>query len=395
VSLTENNLLVIDEDDDFIDEAKRLFDGGLPTARTINDAMNAIEGGNLRMVILGPSYASDSALDAVRNLRAADPTLISLVVAESVTASLLRSAMQRGVSDVIESPLTEEKIAAAISQFSSDVLKMQASRAPTLAPPSTGPAVGEIVTVMSAKGGSGKTVTATNLAVLLAQQPDAKVVLVDADLQFGDVCLVLQLEPKFTVVNAAAELHRLDEQLIDSILTKHHTGLRVLAAPLEPAFADDITTAGLLQILELLKTMFDYVVVDTASLLDELLLSLLEKSDQVMMVVDMDLPSVKNAKLALETLRLLKFPTNKVKLVLNRSNARARLDDREIEGALKSQIMARIPSDGDVAASVNEGRPVVESSPKSKVAKGFGEVFELVTGAKTQAASGGGIFRRN
>ena len=395
MSLTENNLLVIDEDDDFIDEAKRLFDGGLPTARTINDAMNAIEGGNLRMVILGPSYASDSALDAVRNLRAADPTLISLVVAESVTASLLRSAMQRGVSDVIESPLTEEKIAAAISQFSSDVLKMQASRAPTLAPPSTGPAVGEIVTVMSAKGGSGKTVTATNLAVLLAQQPDAKVCLVDADLQFGDVCLVLQLEPKFTVVNAAAELHRLDEQLIDSILTKHHTGLRVLAAPLEPAFADDITTAGLLQILELLKTMFDYVVVDTASLLDELLLSLLEKSDQVMMVVDMDLPSVKNAKLALETLRLLKFPTNKVKLVLNRSNARARLDDREIEGALKSQIMARIPSDGDVAASVNEGRPVVESSPKSKVAKGFGEVFELVTGAKTQAASGGGIFRRN
>jgi pilus assembly protein CpaE len=394
VSLTENNLLVIDEDDDFIDEAKRLFDGGLPTARSINDALSAIEGGNLRMVILGPSYAKDSALDVVRNLRAADPTLISLVVAESVTANLLRSAMQRGVSDVIEAPLTEDKIAAAISQFSSDVLKMQASRT-TAHPPSEGPAAGEIVTVMAAKGGSGKTVTATNLAVLLAQQPDLKVCLVDADLQFGDVALVLQLEPKFTVVNAAAELHRLDEQLLDSILTQHHTGLKVLAAPLEPAFADDITTAGLLQIMEMLKTMFDYVVVDTASLLDELLLSLLEKSDQVLMVVDMDLPSVKNAKLALETLRLLKFPTNKVRLVLNRSNAKARLDDREIEGALKAQIQARIPSDGDVAASVNEGRPIVESAPKSKVAKGFGEVLELVTGSKAQAASGGGLFRRN
>ncbi len=394
MSLTENNLLVIDDDDDFIDEAKRLFDGGLPTARTISDALSAVEGGNLRMVILGPSYAKESALDAVRDLRAADPTLISLVVAESVTANLLRAAMQRGVSDVIEAPLTEEKIAAAISQFSSDVLKMQASR-----PGSTavleGPPTGEVVTVMSAKGGSGKTVVATNLAVLLAQQPNSKVALVDADLQFGDVCLVLQLEPKFTVVNAAAELHRLDEQLLDSILTTHTTGLKVLAAPLEPAFADDITTAGLLQIIELMKTMFDYVVVDTASLLDELLLSLLEKSDQVMMVVDMDLPSVKNAKLALETLRLLKFPTNKVRLVLNRSNARARLDDREIEGALKSQIMARIPSDGDVAASVNEGRPVVESQPKSKVAKGFGEVFALVTGGKAQAASGGGLFRRS
>ena len=394
VSLTENNLLVIDEDDDFIDEAKRLFDGGLPTARSISDALSAIEGGNLRMVILGPSYAEEAALDAVRDLRAADPTLISLVVAPEVTANLLRAAMQRGVSDVIEAPLTEEKIAAAISQFSSDVLKMQASK-PGLPVVSDGPKTGEIVTVMSAKGGSGKTVTATNLAVLLAQVPDSKVVLVDADLQFGDVCLVLQLEPKFTVVNAAAELHRLDEQLISSILTPHHTSLKVLAAPLEPAFADDITTAGLLQILELLKTMFDYVVVDTASLLDELLLSLLEKSDKVLMVVDMDLPSVKNAKLALETLRLLKFPTGKVRLVLNRSNARARLDDREIEGALKATIEARIPSDGDVAASVNEGRPVVESNPKSKVSKGFGEVFELVTGNKVQAASGGSLFRRN
>lgn len=395
MSLTENNLLVIDEDDAFIDEAKQLFDGGLPTARSINDALNAIEGGNLRMVILGPSYADEDALDAVRNLRAADPTLISLVVAESVTAGLLRAAMQRGVSDVIEAPLTEEKIASAISQFSSDVLKMQASRPGPSPAPTGGPPSGEIVTVMSAKGGSGKTVTATNLAVLLAQQPDSKVCLVDADLQFGDVCLVLQLEPKFTVVNAASELHRLDAELLNSILTSHHTGLKVLAAPLEPAFADDITTAGLLQIIELLKTMFDYVVVDTASLLDELLLSLLEKSDQVLMVIDMDLPSVKNAKLALETLRLLKFPTNKVRLVLNRSNARARLDDREIEGALKSQIQARIPSDGDVAASVNEGRPMVESQPKSKVAKGFAEVMELVTGEKAQVASGGGLFRRN
>jgi pilus assembly protein CpaE len=170
----------------------------------------------------------------------------------------------------------------------------------------------------------------------------------------------------------------------------------VLAAPLEPAFADDITTAGLLQIIDLLKRMFDYVVVDTASLLDELLLSLLEKSDQVLEVVDMDLPSVKNAKLALETLRLLKFPTSKINLVLNRSNARARLDDREIEGALKAQIQARIPSDGIVAASVNEGRPVVESEPRSKVAKGFEEVAQLVLGTSAQAAtSGRGFLRRH
>ncbi len=393
MSLNENNLLVVDDDDAFIDEAKRLFDGRLPTARSISDALQAVEAGQLRMVILGPSFATEEALDSVRTLRFADPALILLIVAESVTANLLRSAMRVGVSDLIEAPLVEEKIEQAISQFSTDVLKLRTG-APSPAEPPKGPITGQIVTVMSAKGGAGKTVTATNLAVLLARDTGKTACLVDADLQFGDVCLVLQLEPKFTVVNAAAELHRLDSQLLQSILTEHPTGLKVLAAPLEPAFADDITTAGLLQILDILKDMFDYVVVDTASMLDELLLSLLEKSDQVLMVVDMDLPSVKNAKLALETLRLLKFPTNKVKMILNRSNAKARLDDKEIEGALKAQIQARIPSDGIVAASVNEGRPVVESTPRSKVAKGFEEVLHLVAGPVSKEADGKSRFRR-
>jgi pilus assembly protein CpaE len=394
VSLTENNLLVVDDDDAFIDEAKRLFDGRLPTARSIGDALQAIESGSLRMVILGPSFAHEDSLDSVRTLRHQDPALISLIVAESVTANLLRAAMRVGVSDVIEAPLTEEKIEQAISQFSSDMLQLRRG-GPGQGPSDTGER-GKVVTVMSAKGGSGKTVTATNLAVLLTREPDTTVCLVDADLQFGDVCLVLQLEPKFTVVNAAAELHRLDAALVESILTSHPTGLKVLAAPLEPAFADDITTGGLLQIIDVISERFDYVVVDTASLLDELLLSLLERSDQVLMVVDMDLPSVKNAKLALETLRLLKYPTNKVNLVLNRSNAKARLDDKEIEGALKAQITARVPSEGIVAASVNEGRPVVESAPKSKVAKGFEEVAAVVTGhAPAQGSSGRGVFRRN
>ena len=395
MSLSENNLLVIDDDDEFIDGAKRLFDGRLPTARSIGDAIQAIEAGSLRMIIFGPSYANEEALEGVKALRYQDPSVISLVVADSVTAGLLRAAMRVGVSDVIEAPLTEERIEQAIIQFSSDVL---AVKRPTAASaPMMDRSEGQVVTVMSAKGGSGKTVTATNLAVLLARQEDTRVCLVDADLQFGDVCLVLQLEPKFTVVNAAAELHRLDPQLIESILTTHPSGLKVLAAPVEPAFADDITTAGLLQIIDLLRTMFDYVVVDTASLLDELLLSLLERSNRILMVVDMDLPSVKNAKLALETLRLLKFPTGKIQLIQNRSNAKARLDDKEIEGALKAQISARIPSEGIVAASVNEGRPVVESAPRSKVAKGFEEVLELVLSSKgsQQASSGRGVFRRS
>ncbi|MEX0698111.1 MAG: AAA family ATPase [Acidimicrobiia bacterium] len=392
MSISENNLLVVDEDASFIDEAKRLFDGRLPTARSINEAVAAIDGGELRMVLLGPSFANEAAIDSVRALRNEDPALILIAVAEQVTSALMRSAMRAGVQEVIESPLTEEKIEEAIQQFANDFMKRRPT--PATPPVSAARQDGQVIVVMSAKGGSGKTVTATNLAMLLTRFEDRRTVLVDADLQFGDVCLVLQLEPRFTLVNAAHELHHLDTTLLDSLLTEHPSGLKVMAAPLEPAFADDISTASLMTVVELLKQTYDYVVVDTASLLDELLLSLLEKADVILQVVDMDLPSVKNAKLALETLRLLKFPTNKVKLVLNRSNARARLDDKEIEAALKMEISAAIPSDGAVAASMNEGRPVVESAPRSRVAKGFESVAELVAGPIPEPSSGRGLLRR-
>lgn len=394
MSLSEHNLLVVDDDDTFIDEAKRLFDGRLPVARSLESALEAIEGGQLRMVLLGPSFAPEGSMSDIRAIHNADPGLILILVAPTVTSDVLRHGMRVGLSDVIEAPLDEQKIEAAINQFAGDVLERdrRVLNPADITEPEAGR--GKVITVMSAKGGSGKTVTATNLALLLTRYEGKRVVLVDADLQFGDCCLVLQLEPRFTMVNAAHEIHHLDSSLLATLLTEHHSGLKVLAAPLEPAFADDITTAGLMQMIEILRESFDYVIVDTASMLDELLLSLVEAGDHILMVVDMDLPSVKNAKLALETLRLLKFPTDKVQLVMNRANAKARLDDKEIETALKMRISAAVPSDGAVAASVNEGRPVVESAPKSRIAKGFESVAELVAGPVPEPSSGRGIFGR-
>jgi len=395
MSMAEHNLLVVDQDDDFVASAKELFDGSLPVARTLEEAGETIASGDVRMVLVGPSYGTDAAMEQLRSLHNQDPSLVLMMVAEEVTADLLRKGMRSGVSDVIEAPLDEEKIEAAIEQFAHDVLRRQSpsTAAPQAAAEDRG-TEGRIVTVTSAKGGSGKTVLATNLALVLNRLPDTKVCLVDAALQFGDVCLVLQLEPRFTMVNAAHELHQLDGELLDSLLTEHPSGLKVLGAPLEPAFADDITTAGLMQMLDILKENYDYVVVDTAAMLDELILSLIEKSDDILMLVDMDLPSVKNAKLALETLRLLKFSTANVKLVLNRSNSKSKLDNKEIEGALKMEIAASIPSDAVVAASVNEGRPVVETDPKSKVARGFESVAELIAGKIPEAQAKSGLFGR-
>lgn len=392
MSMAENNILVVDEDDDFVSIAKQLFDGRLPVARTLDEASQTIESGDIRMVLLGPTYKDDRHMEEIRTLHNQDPVLVLMLVAEEVTSDLLRRGMRAGVSDVLEAPLDEPKIEAAIEQFGHDVLKRQSVVAKPNAPMES--THGRLITITSAKGGSGKTVVATNLALLLNRIPDTKVCLVDADLQFGDVCLVLQLEPRFTMVNAAHELHHLDAELLDSLLTEHPSGLKVLAAPLEPAFADDITTTGLMQMIDVLLENYRYVIIDTASMLDELILSLFEKSDDILMIVDMDLPSVKNAKLALETMRLLKFSTANVKLVMNRSNAKARLDNKEIENALKMRISAAVPSDAVVAASVNEGRPVVETDPKSKVAKGFESVAALIAEEIPEVSAKFGLFGR-
>ncbi len=391
--LDGRGILVVDVDGEFLKESSRLFDDELATASSLADAQKLLADGEIDLVLLGPSLATESGVRDASFLAEDDSDLAVVVVAGSVNAGLLRAALRAGFVDVMEAPLDPQKITEATGHLQR-MAKRRTSQPPPVEPFARPHREAKVVTIMSAKGGSGKTVTATNLAIMLAKAHDpSRVCIVDADLQFGDVCLVLQLEPKLTIVNVAHEIDHLDESLLESVLTKHPSGLSVLAAPLEPAFADEVSTATMTKIVTALRPMFDYIVIDTASMLDEMLLSLLERSDQVLCVVDMDLPSIKNAKLALETLRLLKFPSSKIKLVLNRSNAKARLDEGEIEESLKLKISAAIPSDGMVPASVNEGRPVVESAPRSKVAKGFESVFKLVAGAEGKGSERSGKRR--
>ncbi|MBK5266125.1 MAG: AAA family ATPase [Acidimicrobiia bacterium] len=385
MSFDDYDIVVVDSDEEFLAEAKTIFEGGATTAHTVADAQRLVEAGDLDLLVLGPSNAHEAALESFSLLLELDSDLPVVLATGTITAQLLRAALRYGLRDVIQAPFTAEEIHQVLRESERRSKRRLAAPVAPVAP--VGPKAGRVITVASAKGGSGKTVTATNLALLLARAAGpGKVAIVDADLQFGDVCLVLQLEPKLTIFNAAQDIDRLDNSLIDSLLTKHVEGVSVLAAPLEPAFADEVSTAVLIEVVSRLRERFEYVVVDTASLLDELLLSLLERADDVIFIVDMDLPSVKNAKLALETLRLLKFPSSKIKVVLNRSNSRARLDEGEIERSLKMKISASIPSDGLVPASVNEGRPVVLSAPRSKVAKGFESVAALILGEVAESA---------
>lgn len=368
-------VLVIDTDDGFLKAASELLaDEKHLVVRSMNEAKGTVDKEDISLVIIGPSYAHEAGIGEGSLLLDADSDLPIILVSEDLGMDVLRAALRAGYKDVIDVPLTSKNVEDALAT----VARKSGRGEPTPAPKPQG---GKVITIMSPKGGAGKTMTSTNVSVSLAQwtKPNS-VVVMDADLQFGDICISLQIEPRHTIVDVARDIDKLDEALMQSLLSKHPSGLQVLSAPLEPSLADEISTQVVVKTLSMLKGMFDYVVVDTAPFLDEPVLSILERSDHVLLVVDMDLPSVKNAKLALDTLRLIKFPFEKIQLVLNRVNSKARLDVGELERSLGLEVKAAISSDKLVPRAVNEGEPVVSLYPRSRVARDLRGVARLVAG---------------
>jgi pilus assembly protein CpaE len=236
---------------------------------------------------------------------------------------------------------------------------------------------GKVIAVMAGKGGSGKTVTATNLAIAIGMRSDPeRVAIVDADLQFGDVALLLQLDPVRTLDDVVGHVDSMSDERLDAALLRHESGIRVLPAPLLPVRAGEISAKSVVEVVDRLRSMFDTIVVDTGPVFDDGLITMLEHADQVISVVDMDLPSVKNAKVALDGLRQIGFDMDRIRLVVNRVNSKARLDLVELERSLGLRVGGSIPSDRLVPQSVNEGIPVLALSPRSKVARAFHALAE-------------------
>ena len=224
------------------------------------------------------------------------------------------------------------------------------------------------------------------LAATLAQRSEFPVALVDADLQFGDVAVMLKLTPTHTIVDAVSVLDRMDPPLLESLLVTHEpSGLRVMPAPLEPAFADQVGAAEMVAIVEMLKTFCSYVIVDTPAYFNDVVLGLVEASDRVLLVAGMDIPNIKNVKIGLQTLRLLNTPMEKLLLVLNRANSKVKLDIGEVERTLQVKADVLIPSDICVPQAVNKGEPVVLHAPKSGVTKAIQQLADQFMPAEATA----------
>jgi pilus assembly protein CpaE len=328
--------------------------------------------GTPTVVVLGPSCADPYNLSTLAAVLQPRPEVGAVLVADELSTDVFQQAIRSGVKDVLAAPVDTAQLQEACRRVAESVGALGRPTPVSHGDDGEDGEGGRVITVFSTKGGAGKSVVATNLAVALAMRTTETVALVDCDLQFGDVAVMLKLAPQHTIVDAVNSIDRMDSGFLTNLLVTHPpSGLKVMPAPLEPAYADQITADHVRSIIAGLRNVAKYIIVDTPSYFDDKVLTLIEDSDEILLVAGMDIPNIKNVKIGLQTMRMLDTPNSKIHLVLNRANTKVRLDVSEVERTLQIKAETQLPSDIVVPQSINKSTPVVIDAPRSSIAKAF------------------------
>lgn len=333
------------------------------------------------VTVLGPGIHREDALRFAEKVDEHHGGVATLLVADELDPQLLREALRSGIDDVLTIDASDEEWTEAVNRARARVASEVDHVRPEGAPSTEG-APGRLVTVFSTKGGCGKSLVASNLAILAAEQMQTTVPLVDLDLQSGDLAIMLQLMPALSIYDAAQAAGRLDIDALSAHLTPHRSGVALLAAPMEPSLAEQVTAPAVTRILELLKAAHPLTVLDGPALFTDQVLAAIDLSDQIVLVGSMDVPSIKNLRLAMNTLSQLGHPRDQLRLVLNRADTKVGLRSSEVEKSLGASIDVMIPSSRDVPLSVNQGTPLAASRPKSPVVAAIRELLPDIVPAK-------------
>lgn len=334
--------------------------------------------GPFQVMVAGPSLATKTGLRRLAQLHKEWPaTSIVLSFGDRPDAPL-REIIQVGADDVLEMPADDTSIRGAIRRAMEIGERRLASMPVTTYAPSgvqvASRPPAKIFTVSSATGGCGKTFYATNMAMILAQQTGARVALVDLDLQFGEVTTALRLHPNFTIYDVlrADESEEVDlASHIDEYVVSFENRFDVLAAPKDPAQADRINPVEVTKVLEAMRSRYDYVVVDTPTALAETVLAAFDLSERLYVMCTLDLPSVRNLGMFLQTLQKLRISSDAVSLVLNKVEKDLGISVDQITKLFPQGFRATLPYAKEVSKSINLGKPVIESFPDTEISRGL------------------------
>lgn len=328
------------------------------------------------VILFGPGWSRSRVLSGFKKALTDHPRLQAILVTADYTTELRRQAAEIGFAGVFAIPIDSSELLLSVRRVAAN-RKCRGEEEQNQR--------GRFITVFSTKGGVGKTVVATNLAVALANEAGARTVVVDLDLQFGDVGVMLKLLPKHTLHDLVG-LESIDVDQIRSLLTPFNEKVSAFVAPLQPELADLMTPQIIKPAYSRLREAADYIIIDTPPCFDDNVLGVLDETDELFLVATLDLPSLKNIKLCLKTLRLLGFPEEKTSLILNRVDPGLGLSPTEVEAVFQEKVLVQVPNDSAVQRAVNRGAPVVLDAPKAPASKALlaltGIVSELVGNEK-------------
>jgi pilus assembly protein CpaE len=290
-------------------------------------------------------------------------------------ADYLRRSMLAGAREFLIKPFSSDELITSIRR----VYELGASRRgalPAAAPPSSTlqerppEELGKVIAVFSPKGGVGCSTLAINLAIALHRAEGKPVALVDGSLQFGDVAVLLNLQANRSLADLAPHVDELDQELLNHVLLEHESGIRAVLAPPRPEMADLIAPGVLNTILEELRSLYAYVVVDTPSTLADATLTVLDTADRVVLITTPDIPSIKNAKLFFEVTEALEYPLDKTILILNKADRNANIRAEDIQTSIKHPVAAQVPLDERTATTAaNQGVPFMISAHSTPLAR--------------------------
>lgn len=306
-------------------------------------------------------------------------------VGPTLTPEQLLQAMQAGISEYLQKPLTEEDIEEAVDRISRKFGRKVEDRRRDPA---------KLLAFFSPKGGTGSTCVATNVAVALHTVTRKKVLLVDLDLELGETALLLGVEPRFSFVDLVRNFHRVDAGLLASYIERHDSGVELLSAPFHPAKAETVTGDQIRQILHFLKQHYDYIIVDTSKSFSPPTLATFEQADHVYLITNVDLPSLRNITRCLPLLERMGSVKGDewLRLVVNRYQASDPISLKEIEKTLGLTVYWTLGNDFEaVMSSINTGKPVVMAD-KSAFARDLKSLVTSMTGIQPESADGDGLF---
>lgn len=317
------------------------------------------------IITLGGS--PEAGLTLVRRITAECPNMAIICASRNASPDLILRSLRAGAREFLRLPIIAEEFNTVLER-TREFCALQGE-----APKKRG----RTIAVFSSKGGCGTSFIATNLAASLG----APTVLVDLNLQAGDLALFLGHNPKFSIADLVENRARVDDALLSSYLAPHSAQLSLLAAPREADSADEIEPEHIFEVIELLRERYDYVVIDPQHTFDAITLAALDQADSILLVLTLDIPAIRSAQRALAIFDRLGYPRHKVSVVVNRWSRQIDLDLQQVERYLGERVMGFVQSDYRTAVnSINLGHPLVESDPSSKIASEIRHIAARVSG---------------